>query len=118
MTTVPTITKAISDEMVEVLLEGLAEFRRRVKDGSLQSLKSGDNLRTLRIHLTERELVLRNTVRSILGMHVGKEIPQALVLRVALNRLVADAQRSLSDPALAAELRQQVLELRAKRVPE
>jgi hypothetical protein len=116
-TTMSTEPKSI-DPMVDVLVAGLAELQRRIKDRTLTSLHKGEKLKTLRIHLTEREVELRKTVSTVLCMHVGQMVSQALVLRVALSRLVDEAQRSLTDPVLAEKLKAEVLDLRAKKVPE
>ncbi len=50
-----------------------------------------------------------------LALHVGRPVAQALTVRLALQRLGAEAERSLTDPAVAERLRTELLSVRSER---
>lgn len=67
------------------------------------------------LFLAKREHEGLQVMSHTLAQHVGRPVAQALTVRLALHRLGEEAERSLSDPAVAARLKNDLMSVRSER---
>ena len=67
------------------------------------------------IFLTHRENNSLKAMGHTLGQHVGRPVAQALTVRLALQRLAVEMDRSLTDPATADHLKSDLMSVRSER---
>jgi hypothetical protein len=67
------------------------------------------------MQLSEAEYAGLQAMKGALMLHVGRPVSLTLALRLAVYLLAAQCQRSLTDPALAARLKANLLAVRKAR---
>jgi hypothetical protein len=67
------------------------------------------------LFLARREHDQLKAMGATLARHVGRPVAQALTVRLALQRLSEETERSVNDPAVATRLATDLLNVRAER---
>ena len=106
----PQSAPTISDDERAALQAGLAEARRRGTKLSAAK-RPGARIRA-QLFLNIEEHTAIGLTGNVLSLHMGRPISRAISTRLALYRLTQDAKRSLTDPALAARLKAEMLAVR------
>jgi len=109
---------------IAALEAGLAEVKRNGPYApqsnlgkKLASMRPKGEAKLIRsnIWITAHEWGLRNLLSHIMTMHLGRPVGQALIVRLGLRVLAAEAQRSLKDPVVAARLKAELMAVRENR---
>jgi len=67
------------------------------------------------LFLTQRENDSLKAMGLTLAQHLGRPVAQALTVRLALQRLAVEMDRSVTDPAVAARLKDDLMSVRSER---
>jgi hypothetical protein len=70
------------------------------------------------LYLTPFEYKALQTLGHFAAMAVGRRVSHALIVRLALSRLLSDGNRCLNDPAVMARLKADLLAVREERLAE
>ena len=108
----------ISEEDRDAIVSGLQQLKMRrltIRYGQRDAAKT--RIRS-QMYFTDTEARAWKTLEVVCAMAVGRPVSKALVIRLALSRLLTSAGKSVSDPVEREKLKAEILALREERARE